>query len=72
LRVNAQPKNAKNSDRRAHPCRAQLLDGYKAVRLSLRHEVEEQAQMDSLKFVRDCDEVLADLSSGHLDYRLPS
>jgi hypothetical protein len=38
----------------------------------LADEVEEQAQMDNLKFVRDCDEVLANLSSGHLDYRSPS
>ena len=51
---------------------AEILDGYKALRLSLRHEVEEQAQRGNLKFVRNCDEVLVNLSSGHLDYQPPS
>jgi hypothetical protein len=48
---------------------AEILDGYRALRLSLRHQVEEQAQRGNLRFVRNCDEVLTNLSSGHLDYR---
>jgi hypothetical protein len=50
---------------------AKLLDGYKELRQSLRQQVEEQARRGNTNFVRNCDEVLAKLSSGALDYRPP-
>jgi hypothetical protein len=50
---------------------AEVLDAYKALRVALRRHVEEQAQRGNMNFVRNCDEVLAKLSSGALDYRPP-
>jgi hypothetical protein len=50
---------------------AEILDAYNALRGALRRQVEEQAQRGNKSFVRNCDEMLAKLSSGALDYRLP-
>lgn len=50
---------------------AEILGVYRALRLSLCHQVEEQAQRGNLRFVGSCGEVLRNLSSGHLDYRPP-
>jgi hypothetical protein len=50
---------------------ARILNAYKASRITLRDQVEEQAQLGNMKFVSNCDEVLAKMSSGRLDYRPP-
>jgi hypothetical protein len=39
--------------------------------VALRRQVEEQVQRGNMNFVRNCDEVLAKLSSGTLDYLPP-
>jgi alkanesulfonate monooxygenase SsuD/methylene tetrahydromethanopterin reductase-like flavin-dependent oxidoreductase (luciferase family) len=46
----------------------EILAAYKRLRQSLRQQVEEQVQNGNMKFVGNCDEVLAKLTSGRLDY----
>src|ERR1700746_2424900 len=47
----------------------EILAAYKRLRQLLRREVEEQAQQGNMKFADNCDDVLAKLMSGRLDYR---
>jgi hypothetical protein len=47
----------------------EILAAYKRLRQSLRQQVEEQVQNGNMKFVGNCDDVLAKLTSGRLDYR---
>ncbi len=51
------------------PKAIEILDAYKALRKSLRRQVEERAQRGNMNFMRNCDEVLVKLTSGALDYR---
>jgi hypothetical protein len=47
----------------------EILAAYKRLRRLLRRQVEEQAQHGNMKFAGNCDDVLAKLTSGRLDYR---
>ena len=47
----------------------EILAAYKRLRQLLRRQVEEQAQQGNMKFAGNCDDVLAKLMSGRLDYR---
>jgi alkanesulfonate monooxygenase SsuD/methylene tetrahydromethanopterin reductase-like flavin-dependent oxidoreductase (luciferase family) len=47
----------------------EILAAYKRLRQLLRLQVEEQAQQGNMKFVGNCDDVLAKLTTGRLDYR---
>jgi alkanesulfonate monooxygenase SsuD/methylene tetrahydromethanopterin reductase-like flavin-dependent oxidoreductase (luciferase family) len=47
----------------------EILAAYKSLRQLLRRQVEEQAQQGNMKFAGNCDDVLAKLTSGRLDYR---
>jgi hypothetical protein len=47
----------------------EILAAYKRLRQLLRRQVDEQAQQGNMKFAGNCDDVLAKLMSGRLDYR---
>src|SRR5689334_19747953 len=47
---------------------AKILEAYKALRITLRGQVDEQAQRGNMEFVSNCDDALAKMSSGRLDY----
>jgi hypothetical protein len=49
----------------------EILAAYKRLRQLLRRQVAEQAQLGNMKFVGNCDEVLAKMASGRLDYGHP-
>ena len=49
----------------------EILSAYKRLRQLLRRQVEEQAQQGNMKFAGNCDDVLAKLAGGRLDYRPP-
>jgi hypothetical protein len=49
----------------------EILAAYKTLRQLLRRQVAEQAQLGNIKFVGNCDEVLAKMASGRLDYGHP-
>jgi hypothetical protein len=46
----------------------EVLAAYKRLRQLLRRQVAEQAQLGNMNFVGNCDDVLAKLTSGLLDY----
>jgi len=46
----------------------EILAAYKRLRQLLRRQVAEQVQLGNEKFVGNCDDVLAKLGSGRLDY----
>jgi hypothetical protein len=49
----------------------EILNAYRELRRLLRRQVEEQVQLGNMKFVGNCDDVLAKLAGGRLDYRPP-
>jgi hypothetical protein len=50
---------------------AEFVMAYNALKQTLRHQVEDQMRTGNMKFVRNCDEVLAQFWSGHFDYHSP-
>ncbi|MBO0738628.1 MAG: hypothetical protein J2P48_18990 [Alphaproteobacteria bacterium] len=47
---------------------SELVMGYEALKETLQHQVEDQVRKGNMRFVGNCDEVLAKFSSGRLDY----
>jgi hypothetical protein len=71
-RANSQERAPAGSPIAISPAKArEFVMAYEALRQTLQHQVEDQMRMGNMKFVRNCDGVLAKFRSGRLDYHSP-